>query len=91
MFNYSWIVVYIPEIFPTEIRGSCLGWTTTISRLTFIIAPLIISALLKAFPDMQFFLGLLSVPSLLIPLLIVLRFRPHETMREQLEDIEIRR
>ena len=90
MFNYSWIVVYIPEIFPTEIRGSCLGWTTTISRLTFIIAPLIISALLKAFPDMQFFWVIIG-GFLLIPLLFVLRFRPHETMREQLEDIEVRR
>lgn len=90
MFNYSWIVVYIPEIFPTEIRGSCLGWTTTISRGTFILAPLVISALLKAFPDMQFFWVVTGL-FMFIPLLFMLFTRPHETMGEELEEIEVRR
>lgn len=90
MFNYAWIVVYIPEIFPTEIRGSCLGWTTTVSRGTFVLAPLAISALLKAFPDMQFF-WLITGSFMVIPILFVIFARPHETMGEELEDIESRR
>jgi MFS family permease len=90
MFNYSWIVVYIPEIFPTEIRGSCLGWTTTISRGTFVLAPLAMAALLKAFPDMQFF-WLATGLFMIIPLVFLLLIKPHETMGEELEDIEIKR
>jgi MFS family permease len=90
MFNYSWIVVYIPEIFPTEIRGSCLGWTTTISRGTFVLAPLAMSAMLKAFPDMQFF-WLITGLFMIIPTVFILLIKPHETMGEELEDIEIRR
>lgn len=90
MFNYSWIVVYIPEIFPTEIRGSCLGWTTTISRGAFVLAPLAISALLKAFPDMQFF-WLITGLFMFIPIIFLLLVKPHETMREELEEIEVRR
>ena len=90
MFNYSWIVVYIPEIFPTEIRGSCLGWTTTISRCTFVLTPLAVSALLEAFPDMQFFWVIVGA-FMFIPLLFLVFVRPHETMREELEEIEVRR
>jgi MFS family permease len=90
MFNYAWIVVYIPEIFPTEIRGSCLGWTTTISRGTFVLAPLAMSALLKAFPDMQFF-WLITGLFMVIPIVFILFTKPHETMGEELEDIEVRR
>jgi MFS family permease len=90
MFNYSWFIVYIPEIFPTEIRGSCLGWTTTISRGTFVLAPLAISALLKAFPDMQFF-WLITGMFMVIPMAFIFFARPHETMGEELEEIEVRR
>ena len=90
MFNYAWIIVYIPEIFPTEIRGTCLGWTTTISRGTFVLAPLAISAMLRAFPDMKFF-WLMAGLFMLIPLLFIFFTRPHETMGEELEDIEVKR
>jgi putative MFS transporter len=89
-FNYSWIVVYIPEIFPTQIRGSCLGWTTTISRFTYVIAPLAMSGLLTAFPDMKFF-WVSSGAIMLVPLIFLLIIKPHETKGEELEEIEIRR
>jgi MFS family permease len=90
MFNYSWIVVYIPEIFPTEIRGSCLGWTTTISRGTFVLAPLAIKGLLTAFPKMDYFWLIIGL-FMLIPLVFIILVKPHETMGEELEEIEIRR
>ena len=90
MFNYSWIVVYIPEIFPTEIRGSCLGWTTTISRGTFVLAPLAIKGLLNAFPEMDYFWLIVGL-FMLIPLVFILLVKPHETMGEELEDIEVKR
>lgn len=88
MLNYSWIVVYIPEIFPTEIRGSCLGWTTTISRGAFVLAPLAVSALLKAFPDMQLF-WIVTGAFMFIPLLFMVLVKPHETNGEELEKIEV--
>jgi len=90
MFNYSWIVVYIPEIFPTEIRGSCLGWTTTISRCTFILAPLAISFLLNAFPDMKLFWVVIAA-FLIIPIVFMLFTRPYETKGKELEEIEVKR
>ena len=90
MFNYSWIVVYIPEIFPTEIRGSCLGWSTTISRGTFVLAPLALSFLLKYFPDMRLFWFITGM-FMFIPLLFILFSKPHETRGEELEEIETSR
>lgn len=90
MFNYSWIVVYIPEIFPTEIRGTCLGWTTTISRGTFVLAPLVVSALLNAFPTMEM-MWIIAGLFMIIPMLFVFLVRPHETMGEELEEIEVKR
>ena len=36
---YTWIVVYIPEIFPTERRGTCMGWTTTVARVSYVVGP----------------------------------------------------
>lgn len=90
MFNYSWIVVYIPEIFPTEIRGTCLGWTTTISRGTFVLAPLAIRGLLNAFPKMDYFWLIVGL-FMLIPLIFMLLVKPHETMGEELEEIETKR
>jgi MFS family permease len=90
MFNYAWIVVYIPEIIPTEIRGSCLGWTTTISRIAFVLAPLAVSTMLEAFPDMKLF-WVVAGAFMVIPLVFMMFVRPHETMGEELEEIELRR
>jgi len=55
-FTYTWIVVYIPEIFPTERRGACIGWTTTAARISYVFGPLLVALLLNLFPTM-------SVPS----------------------------
>jgi MFS family permease len=89
-FVYSWIVVYVPEIFPTERRGSCMGWTTTFARFSYIIGPFTASGLLRIFPIMDWFwvaAGLI----MLTPILVVLIFKPHETKSEELEIIEAER
>ncbi len=88
--SYTWIVVYIPEIFPTEVRGTCLGWTTTLARFAYIIGPLIIACLLNAFPTMKLFWVFTGV-YMLIPIFIFLVLKPYETMRKKLEKIEIER
>lgn len=89
-FVYSWIIVYIPEIFPTERRGSCMGWTTTIARVSYVIGPITAAILLQFFPKMDWFWVVAGL-IMLIPLCIVTIFKPHETTQEELEDIEVLR
>jgi|GEM_PF-417877 len=89
-FVYTWIVVFIPEIFPTERRGSCMGWTTTIARVSYIIGPITTAIFLQTFPKMDWFwigAGLI----ILLPLVIIIFFKPHETRIEELEMIEVKR
>jgi MFS family permease len=89
-FVYSWIVVYVPEIFPTERRGSCMGWTTTTARVSYVVGPITTAILLQTFPKMDWFwvgAGLI----MLLPLAIIIFFKPHETRTEELEIIEEKR
>jgi len=89
-FTYTWIVVYIPEVFPTERRGACMGWTTTLARVSYVVGPALAAILLQAFPTMEWFwvvAGLL----MLAPIGIVLLLRPYETSTQELEEIEVRR
>jgi MFS family permease len=89
-FSYTWIIVYIPEIFPTERRGSCMGWTTTTARVSYVVGPVIAAILLESFPTMDWFwiiTGLLMI----IPILLVFLFHPYETRTKELEVIETQR
>jgi MFS family permease len=89
-FSYSWIVVYIPEIFPTERRGTCMGWTTTVARVSYILGPIIAAILLGAFPAMEWF-WLTAGLIMIIPIVIVFLFHPYETKTKELEVIETQR
>ena len=86
-FTYTWIVVYIPEVFPTERRGACMGWTTTIARGSYVIGPLLTGFLLKLFPTMEWF-WVVGAVVILIPIAIVYFFNPSETKTLELEQIE---
>jgi len=89
-FSYTWFVVYIPEVFPTERRGACLGWVSTITRISYVLGPLVCAELLSFSPKMEWFwviTGLLMV----IPIIVVFVFKPFETTRKELEVIEARR
>jgi len=86
-FSYTWIIVYVPEIFPTNRRGTCVGWTSSISRIAYIIGPALAAILLTISPTMELFwiaAGLISI----IPIVLVLFFHPYETRRKELEFIE---
>lgn len=86
-FSYVWIIVYIPEIFPTERRGSCMGWTTTTARVSYVLGPALAAIMLTVSPSMQWFWvvgGLLMA----IPIILVLLFHPYETKIKELEEIE---
>lgn len=86
-FSYTWIVVYVPEVFPTERRGACMGWTTTVARVSYVVGPALAAVLLQTFPNMDWFwvaTGLIMV----IPIVIILLFNPYETKTKELEEIE---
>jgi len=88
-FSYAWIVVYIPEIFPTERRGSCLGWTTTITRLSYVLGPAIAALLLTFSPKMEWF-WVITGAIMIIPAVAIVLIKPYETQNKELEEIEKR-
>jgi len=89
-FTYTWIVVYVPEVFPTERRGACIGWTTTVARISYVVGPALVAVLLDAFPTMQWFWVVAAV-IILLPIAIIHFANPYETKTHELEEIETRR
>jgi MFS family permease len=89
-FSYTWVVVYVPEVFPTERRGACMGWTTTIARISYVVGPALAAVLLQAFPSMDWF-WVVTGSIMIIPIFIVVLFNPYETRAKELEEIELGR
>jgi MFS family permease len=87
---YTWVIVYVPEIFPTERRGTCMGWTTTAARVSYVAGPALAAVLLKAFPQMEWF-WIIAGAMMLVPIGIILWFNPYETRVQDLEAIETER
>jgi len=88
-FSYAWIVVYIPEIFPTDRRGSCLGWTTTITRISYVLGPVVAAVLLTLSPNMEWF-WVITGAIMIIPAVSIILIKPYETKNKELEEIEYR-
>ena len=88
--TYSWVVVYVPEVFPTERRGACMGWTTTVARVSYVAGPALAAVLLQAFPTMDGF-WVVNGLIMLVPIAVVLLFNPYETKTRELEEIELQR
>jgi AAHS family cis,cis-muconate transporter-like MFS transporter len=86
-FAYTWIVVYIPEVFPTERRGACLGWTTTVTRVSYVIGPIIAAVLLSFFPSMDWY-WVITGAIMIIPAIVIIFIKPYETQKKTLEEIE---
>ncbi len=89
-FTYTWIVVYVPEVFPTERRGACMGWTTTVARISYVVGPALAAVLLKVSPTMEWF-WVTAAGIVLIPIAIILIINPYETKTKELEDIAVER
>ncbi len=89
-FTYTWIVVYVPEVFPTERRGACMGWTTTVARISYVVGPALAAVLLKASPTMEWF-WVTAAGIVLIPIAIILIINPYETKTKELEEIAVER
>jgi putative MFS transporter len=89
-FTAAWTVVYVPEIFPTERRGACMGWTTTVARISYVVGPALAAIMLEASPTMEWF-WVVAGAVMLVPIGIVALFKPYETKTRELEEIESRR
>jgi MFS family permease len=89
-FSYTWIIVYIPEIFPTERRGSCMGWTTTTARVSYVLGPALAGIMLTVSPSMELF-WILGGLLMIVPIVLVFLFHPYETKLKELEEIEEKR
>lgn len=85
----AWIYVYLAEIFPTEIRATSIGVCVTGARLGYVVGPLLSSYLITLFPTMDGF-WIVAGLIMLIPLLALL-FKPLETKKMTLEEIEASR
>ncbi|MCO6451545.1 MAG: MFS transporter [Caldilineales bacterium] len=81
-----WAFVFLAEIFPTDRRGVCVGWTTSLARVSYILGPALAAMLLTRFPTMRGF-WLSAGAMMLIPIVAVLLARPFETKAVELETI----
>ncbi len=83
---FTWIMVYFTEVFRTEIRTTGMGIAALGSRLSYVLGPLLASAMLAAFPDMVMFW---VIPGLLMIVpLFILFLKPYEPKGKTLEKIQ---
>jgi MFS family permease len=83
---FTWIMVYFAEVYRTEIRTTATGIAATGARTSYIIGPLLASALLSAFPTMEWF-WIIAGLFMIVPL-ISLVLKPYETKGKTLEEIQ---
>ena len=86
----AWIYVYLAEIFPTEVRATSIGVCVTGARFGYVFGPLIASALLAMSPVAMTNFWLVAALIMIVPLLALL-FKPLETKKKTLEEIEVER
>ena len=86
----TWLFVYIPEIFPTERRGTCVGWVMSLARMAYVLGPALAALLLRNYPTMEGFWVVAGLV-MLIPTGIILFVRPFETRALELEEIAEKR
>ena len=83
----GWIMIYFSEIFPTKIRSTAVGITTTAARLSYVIGPLISSAILFTTNENFIVFWIMAGVFMIIPLLSLL-IKPYETKGKTLEDVQ---
>ena len=89
----GYLLVYNAEMLPTNIRGIGIGILSTLSRIGFVIGPLIVSLIISdevitAQSESSFeMLYMLGAGVMLIPLMTIL-FNSNETRGMTLEDID---
>ena len=79
------LAVYLPELFPTDVRGTGFGAATAVGRVSAAIMPYFVLYVLNGFGTVAVFVMLSC--TLLALCLLALAFGP-ETSRKTLEDVE---
>lgn len=83
----GWIMIYFGEIFPTKIRATAVGVTTTAARLSYVIGPILSSIILFTTNENFVVFWILAGVFMIIPLLSLL-IKPYETKGKTLEDVQ---
>jgi putative MFS transporter len=83
----GWIMIYFGEIFPTKIRSTAVGITTTAARLSYVIGPLISSLTFLVTDTNYTIFWIMAGIFMIIPLLSLL-IKPYETKGKTLEDVQ---
>ncbi len=83
----GWIMIYFGEIFPTKIRSTAVGITTTAARLSYVIGPLISSLIFLVTDTNYTIFWIMAGIFMIIPLLSLL-IKPYETKGKTLEDVQ---
>ncbi len=83
----GWIMIYFGEIFPTNIRATAIGITTTAARLSYVIGPLLSSAIFFVTNNNFMVFWIIGGILMIIPLFSLL-MKPYETKGKTLEDVQ---
>jgi len=83
----GWIMIYFGEIFPTKIRSTAVGITTTAARLSYVIGPLISSGIFLVTNTNYMVFWIMAGVFMIIPLLSLL-IKPYETKGKTLEEVQ---
>ena len=76
-------MVYFAEVFPTKIRSTAVGISSTAVRVNYVLGPLIAFVLLSTYPTMEGF-WIWGGVFMIVPL-ITLLMKPYETKGKVLE------
>lgn len=88
---FGYIMIFFSEIFPTEIRGTCVGITTTAARVSYVVGPLLAALLLFIFLDTNMDGFWIAGGLFMIIPLFSLLLKPYETKGKTLEEIQEKR
>ena len=84
----GFLLVYIPEIFSTKIRGTATGLSLTFSRLGYVVGPLIASAILFTETATTYMILYIVAGVIALVPIITLLFNKYEPKGKTLETIQ---
>jgi MFS family permease len=84
----GFLLVYIPEIFSTKIRGTATGMSLTLSRLGYVVGPLIASAIIFTKTATSFMILYIVAGVIALVPIITLLFNKYEPKGKTLETIQ---
>ena len=84
----GFLLVYIPEIFSTKIRGTATGMSLTLSRLGYVVGPLIASAIIFTKTATSFMILYIVAGVIVLVPIITLLFNKYEPKGKTLETIQ---